>query len=236
MFYEDEKEALMAYRKRLEKQLHEWMPGHDRLIREEMKIFDHQMSRRDFIKHTSVFVAAALLGQGCGHDNGPVSPPSDGNIPFDTTTVKKASKIVVDSDIVDGVQTYASLAAFGSTDAPHIIDDSLLESFNPHLSTVTSANAFETAGFATPNRSYGTAEIVQLCRDGEGQDYYLDIYEKSTEGQEGLEHKQIRLNGSSSYSFRRMVSANGNYHNRVADATVYSQKMVAASETEWLSG
>lgn len=230
--------SILEYRAKLKRQLREWIPSDDDLVSRELSIFDHIVNRRDFLKTSSLAVAMLSLG-GCintkrGHRF--IKPPSLWDDEWgDTshasgTSVSRASKITVDSDIMDGVQQYKHLAASGSDDASEVIDDAILESFNPHITTIQSENALTENGLKSINRNYGTAEIVQLCQK-DGSDYYLNIHEESRDGSQGLKSNIINLEGTASQHYNHFVVANGSHHNRVDEQEAYSQKMLLLANT-----
>lgn len=226
--------SILEYREELKRQLHEWMPDNDDLISKELSIFDSIVTRRDFLKTSSLAAAMFSLG-GCVNHRF-IKPPSMwdenwGDAGYASgSSVSRASKITIDSDIMDGIQQYRHLAARGSDDAGYIVDDAILESFNPHIITTQSKDALVQSGLKPVDRNYGTAEIVQLCQKN-GSDYYLDIHEESRDGSQGLKSSIITLEGTSSYQYDYFVVANGSHHNRIADQEAYSQKMLLLANT-----
>ena len=227
----------MELRKRMEERLREWMPNNDDLVTKEMNLFNRLMDRRDFLKTSSIVAASALLNNGCGN-NDFNSPPSQwgestGDIGVDEqVSVSKASKIIVDSDIMDGMKHYHPLPAAGSDDTPEIKNSNILESFNPHIMTIDSNDTLEASGFNPLNRNYGIPEYIHLNKDDDSTDYYLAIYEKSNIGYHGLKENIIQLEDTASLHINSLVTANGNFHNQVLGQTAYSQKMVLLANTD----
>ena len=220
----------------MEERLREWIPNNDDLVTKEMNLFNRLMDRRDFLKTSSIVAASALLNNGCGN-NDFNSPPSQwgestGDIGVeDQVSVSKASKIIVDSDIMDGMKHYHPLPAAGSDDTPEIKNSNILESFNPHIMTIDSNDTLEASGFNPLNRNYGIPEYIHLNKDGDSTDYYLAIYEKSNIGYHGLKENIIQLEDTASLHINSLVTANGNFHNQVLGQTAYSQKMVLLANT-----
>ena len=230
------KDLINVYRKKLKYRLEEWIPDNSNLVSKELSIFDHIVSRRDFLKGTSVAAALMTLG-GCGKSQ------SEGNfLPSDfgytnseddiieESSVLRASKVVVDSDIMDGVQQYYALPSSSSEDAKEVIDDAILESFNPHIITTQSEETLSQSGLKPITRNYGIPEIVQLCKN-DTSDYYFNIYEELRDGSQGLKGQKIILEETASLHFTQLVVANGNYHNRVNEQKAYSQKMILLANT-----
>lgn len=231
-------QSLIEYRKLIESRLREWIPNNDALVIQELNIFDRIMSRRDFLKNSSMTATMAIMGSGCGSSNRANMPPSSWPECEETPPcieekilVPKASKIVVDSDIIDGMQHYNALASLGSDDAPEVKGASFIESFNPHLMTIDSQSTFTQSGFNPVERNYGIPEIVHLIKDSSSSDYSLAIYENGSNGRQGLKKSDIVLEKTSLLNFNKLISANGNFHNRVENRNVYSQKMVLLADT-----
>ncbi len=57
--------TLEQLRRRLEGNLRAWIPGNDALVGKELSIFDALVTRRDFLRGTSL-AAPALMVDGCG--------------------------------------------------------------------------------------------------------------------------------------------------------------------------
>jgi len=230
---------IKEYREKLKNRLEEWIPDNSNLVSKELTIFDHIVSRRDFLKTTSVAAALITLG-GCGKNKSKGNfLPSDwddtnnfgnGGTVLEEASVSRASKIVVDSDIMDGVQQYYALPSSGSEDAKEVIDDAILESFNPHIITTQSEETLSQSGLKPITRNYGIPEIVQLCKN-DTSDYYFNIYEELRDGSQGLKGQKIILEETASLHFTQLVVANGNYHNRVNEQKAYSQKMILLANT-----
>jgi len=229
-------------RKRMKERLKEWIPDNHELRDKEMRLFDKLMSRRDFLKMSTIVAASLLLNDGCSnHDFH--SPPSNWDEAKDDTDketgigegeqidVSKASKILVDSDVMDGMQHYDPLKAAGSVDAPEIKGSAILESFNPHIMTVASSDTFAKSGFNPLHRNYGIPEYIHLNKDSDSKDYHLAIYEKSHVGHHGLKETIIPLENTASLHINSLVTANGNFHNKVENQIAYNQKMVLLANT-----
>ncbi|MEA2112208.1 MAG: hypothetical protein U9P71_09210 [Campylobacterota bacterium] len=235
----NDQNSLKQIRKKVELRLREWIPNSNALVAKELSIFDHITDRRDFLKTTSLAATMAIIGHGCGNDGAIDTPPSTW-IEFedkpslvgvsDEASVSRASKITVDSDIVDGVQQYHALPAVGSEDAVGLLDDAILESFNPHIMTAESEQTLLQSGLKSLKRNYGIPEIVQLFQEG-SSDYYLNIYEESRNGHPGLVGQKIVLSDTASFEFTQLLTANGNYHNKVFNKKAYSQKMILLANT-----
>ena len=232
----DQQILRMKLRQRMEERLKEWIPHNQELREKEMRLFDHLMSRRDFLKISSVVTASLLLNNGCGHHDFD-SPPSqwdDGDNGFNDDgqiNEKKASKILVDADVMDGMQSYHPLKAAGSKDAPEIKNSAILESFNPHIMTVASNDTFAQSGFNPLNRNYGIPEYIHLNKESDSTDYYLNIYEKHNTGHHGLKEHTIKLEGTASFHIDSLITANGNFHNQVLQQVAYSQKLILLADT-----
>ncbi len=224
----DEEISRKTLRKIVEANIKEAIPDHPELRMKELDIFDHIMTRRDFFKTSAVAAATILLYDGC------MPSQSSGNDidEKEKEKVAKASKILVDSDIMDGLQHYDPLKAAGSKDAPAVTNGAVLESFNPHVMTVASDETFTKSGFNPLSRSYGIPEYIHLNRDSADSDYYLAIYEKNAAGHHGLKETTITLEGTASFKIDSLVAANGNFHNRTLGQKAYSQKMLLLSNTE----
>lgn len=221
---------IKKFRTDLEKNLKTWIPQNDNLITKELALFDRLMSRRDFLKSTSLVALSAILYQGCSN-----KPPSqwdviDDNFTLenysDLSSVKSTSKIVVDADVLPSMVNYSPLRAIGSVDAQHIELDAVIESFNSHIMTSDSGEIFDKDGMNLPSRNYGIPEYVHLSRDDLGSDYYLSIYEQSHGKDHGLQETKIDLEGTSSFTLNHLVATNGSFHNRVHGSKVYNQKML----------
>lgn len=231
----DGENTLGQLRKELEGNLKRWLPDHDRLARKELAIFDRMVTRRDFLKTTSLAALAALV-HGCG-DNGAGGTPSqwpgtDDIADDETTAVTTPANIVVDSDVLTSAVSYAPLAAAGSYDAPTVKAEAVLESFHPHVMTVDTTDIFVETGLKAPQRNYGIPEYVQLTQQDDTSDYALSIYEKTTAGSHGLKETAVPLDGTASYVFDRVIATNGTFHNRISGTQVYAQKLVLLAETQ----
>ena len=188
--------SILLLRKNLAENLRDWMPNNNDLVNKELGIFDRIVTRRDFIKGTSL-ATLYMLVKGCGSDNkGPTGPPSQWN-EFEqepvlvTTTemeaVNQPANIIVDSDILTSMVTHNPLPALGSNDAEGVKDNAIMESFNPHT---VSSDAITDYMYALtedsdqpvtliPNRNYGIAEHVHMLHDDTENVYSLEIYEKA---------------------------------------------------------
>lgn len=226
--------SLRQLRKNMKSKLKEWIPDNKPLIKKEMKLFDKLMSRRDFMKTTSFAAAVALINHGCGsaEKNGPPSTWSEfENQPtligdIDGASTSKASKMVVDSDVMDTMRHFNPL----SSNSAELKGNALLESFNPHILTVTSSTSLEDAGFNAITRNYGIPEIVHLSKKATDSDYKIKIYHKDNSSHHGLTENEFTLTGSAQSTYNTIVSANGNFHNQVKGSKAYSQKMIIAAD------
>ena len=222
--------SLLLLRRNLEENLQDWMPENDNLINKELALFDRLVTRRDFLKSTSL-AALSVLISGCGSEGGPPSQWSEfEDEPTlvgieDMSTVTTPANIVVDSDVLTSAVSHSPLGAHGSDDAPHVKDNAILESFNPHIMTADTYDFGEKSGFIQPDSTYGIPEYVHLSKDSGESDYYLDIYEKSNDGHHGLKETKVPLDGTSSLTFNTLTAVNGSLHNKVSGSTAYSQKM-----------
>lgn len=228
------KQTIKLLRDEVHGYLKDWMPNNDSLIKKELSIFDNMMSRRDFLKTASLAAVTAMVHQGCGSSGAPSqwdeNLGSEGIVTApDMASVTTPSNIVVDSDVHGSFTTYNPLPSYGSSDATHIQNHGILESFNPHLMTVNSESDLTTVGLSIPDRTFGIPEHIHLIKNIDSnnnkKDYTLNIYEKSNDGHHGLKETEVTLDGTSSQNYNQMVTANGTFHNKILEAEVYSQKM-----------
>lgn len=223
------KDSVRSLRKEVKGYLNEWMGGDEALIQKELKIFDSIVSRRDFLKTTSLATLALMVNQGC-QDGAPSQWEGGGSKdlgaipPIDAKALNVPANIAVDADMHRSFITHNPLPAYGSSDASNLHDHAILESFNPHIITVESEDELSALGYSKPDRTYGVAEHIHLFKE-DGGDYALDIYEKSNDAHHGLIERKVKLTGTASQSYNRLVATNGSFHNRVADKKAYSQKM-----------
>lgn len=228
----DSKKSLSLLRKNLEENLQDWMPDNDNLVNKELALFDGLITRRDFLKGTSLAALSTLIS-GCGNSGAPSQWDGlinhyDGPIAVDIedmASVITPANIVVDSDVLTSAVTHNPLGAFGSDDVPHVKDNAVIESFNPHIMTSDAYDFSTQSGFIQPDRTYGIPEYVHLSRDSDVSDYYLDIYEQTNSGHHGLKKTKVPLDGTASLTFNTLISANGSFHNRISGTMAYSQKM-----------
>lgn len=227
-----------ALRNKLQKSLFRWIPENKDLVEKELALFDSLVSRREFLKTASFSAMTAFIMHGCGNSSfsGPPSTWSefDGKptlVGAEQSTVQTPAKIVVDADIMDGMQSYEALAAVNSSDANGVRDDAVLESFNPHVFTVDSQDSISRSGLKQTNRSYGIPEFVHLSKQSNSQNYSLAIYEKSNNGHHGLQETLVELPNTASMSFDNITAANGSFHNRTKNGTAYSQKLAILADT-----
>ena len=227
-------------REKMKLQLQQWMPNNDALVQKELHIFDRIMSRREFLQTTSI-VAATALFYGCSNGNDIKNLPSniDDDSPISDTeqsSVTKATKLLVDADILDSYDFYNPLGAKGSSDAPTLKGHTVIESFNPHLMTLDSSQDSDLSGFKELTRNYGISEIVHLNKESSTSNYTLSIFEKDiNSSQQALTETLVELPTTQDLNFNNLVAANGNYHNRVKDAKVYAQKMLLMVNDETLN-
>jgi hypothetical protein len=228
-------DKIKRFRQEMRDKLREWIPHNESLVEKELSIFDRVMGRREFLQTISVATAYTLFYQGCSD-----LPPSQWQIAQasalsddEILSVTKTSKLVVDSDVLDSVVEYAPLQALASSDATDVQKSSMLESFNPHLMTVTSTDALQSSGLKLLTKNYGTAEIVHLTKESQSSNYFLKIYENLLNtSQNSLFKTAIELTSTQSITFDKLVSSNGTYHNHVANGLIYSQKMIAVSNSD----
>jgi len=216
-------------RSTLHKRLVSWLPNDNKLVEKELQLFDSLMKRRNFLKTTSFAAIAAFINTGCG-DSGYSGPPSswDDSQQIDTVdqaSVQTASRIAVDADIIDSLQSYNALPAAGSVDAPYVVDSAHIESFNPHIMTIDSPTVFTKSGLNPLTYNYGIPELIHLSQTTPSSDYTLEIYEEDREGHGGLKEASINLDGSAAGKFNVLVASNGNFHNHVNKGVGYSQKL-----------
>jgi len=233
--------SLQQLRQEMKNRLNNWLDNDDTLIKKELTIFDQLMNRREFLQSSAIFVSAMVINQGCSESNDDTLPPSewaDSSYASyqldddDKNSVQNVSKIRVDSDIMDSLQSYNPLAAPGSSDALYLKDSAILESFNPHILTVDSADELSESGLNTFNRNYGNPEFVHLEQSSEGSDYELHIFEKVEEGKYGLLDSRVTLSDTSSIPLNRVVSTNGNFHNKIKNGYAYNQKMALVANVD----
>ncbi len=222
--------SILQLRKNLEENLRDWIPDNDNLRNKELALFDKLLTRRDFLKCTSlatlaVFVNGCSGGAPSQWDEFDDEPTLIDIEEIEMASVSTPANMIVDSDVMTSAISYNPLGALGSDDALHVKDNAVMESFNPHIMTADTYDFGENSGFIEPDRTYGIPEYVHLSKESESTDYYLDIYEKSTTGHHGLVETKVSLEGTASLTFNTLIATNGSFHNKVSGSTAYSQKM-----------
>lgn len=237
----DPKQSLILIRKELETYLREWIPNNRTLVKKELSIFDKIVSRRDFLKTSSLAALMALVHQGC-QKNGPPSQwdensqNDDGPITqVDISSVQTPANIVADSDMHSSFVTHNPLGAYGSSDSTDVQDHTIMESFNPHIMTANTVEDLEDIGLNIPKRTYGIAEHVHLVKNDTNNTYHLAIYEKSNHGHHGLHETVVNLDGTEAQNFNTLIATNGTFHNRIVANKVYSQKMALLANVSAVS-
>ncbi len=226
-------QSIKLLRKEMKSYLKDWMPKNNNLIKKELEIFDAIITRRDFLKTTSLAALSVIIGHGCN------KPPSqwEDEVPnsidwtisdSDMATVTTPCNIAIDSDIHQAFTTYNPLPAVGSEDST-TISHSIMESFNPHVMTANSESEITNIGLNLPTRTYGIPEHIHLEKQSNESDYSLAIYEKSNDGHHGLKQTIINLRDSSSIAYDSLVASNGSFHNKIKNNLVHKQKMVLLS-------
>lgn len=233
------KKTLSEVRNEMRLRLQQWLPHDEKLVNKELQIFDHLMSRRAFLKQSAVLTSATLFNyQALSDDNLPPSQWEDAEYSPITLTekekksVEKVSKIRVDADIMDSLQSYSPLPAPDSESETSLLDSTILESFNPHVLTVDDEDEVAASGLNDYTRNYGNPEFIHLIQSAEGADYELKYYEQASSGKAGLKEFYYKLENTGFLNLNRVVAANGNFHNRVHQANAYYQKMVVLTDTE----
>ncbi|WP_321314826.1 hypothetical protein [Halarcobacter sp.] len=226
-------QSIKLLRKQMKGYLKDWIPNNNNLVKKELEIFDSIMTRRDFLKTTSLAALSVLIGYGCN------KPPSqwedDGSNSIDWTisdsdmsTVTTPCNIAVDSEIQEAFTTYTPLPAVGSEDST-IISHSIMESFNPHIMTASNEDEITSIGLNLPTRTYGIPEHLHLEKQSNESDYNLSIYEKDNDGHQGLKQTIIKLKDTSLIDYDSIVATNGSFHNKIKDNFIHKQKMVLLS-------
>ena len=229
--------TLKDLRKKLEKRLKQWIPDNESLVNKELQIFDFMVSRRTFLKTTTLATFSMMVAQGCGglpSDYFGGSGGAENAFPpinaSDIASVTTPANIAVDADVHSSFVKYNPLPAFHSSDGGHIKDHAVMESLNTHIMTTDDTDELAKVGFTSPKRTYGIPEHVHLSKESDTSDYYLSFYEKGHSAQHGLVETNVTLNGTAYMDFNSLIATNGTFHNNVSGNNAYSQKLALLAD------
>ncbi|NOQ30334.1 MAG: hypothetical protein GQ570_04330 [Helicobacteraceae bacterium] len=233
-------ESLLDLRKLMQAQLLRWMPGHDKLMTQEMDIYDEILSRRGFLK-TTLFASVVAFLQGCGSSVGPPSTWLGGSLDG-TSAVTTVDDITAHADIMKVTHSDVEI------DAEQVYD-CLIEGFNPVMMSQDEDLNFNPAGFKPYTRAYGEPEMVhmntQITLEGETKSisgFNLIIYEYDETGEHGTKETLIATTNAKDSAittgdtpivntgfadYNTVCAANSSYHNTVDSYIAISQKMIA---------
>jgi hypothetical protein len=216
------KPEILEIREKLYNKLQSWIPQNDALVEKEISIFDNMLTRRDFLKSTSLAAVTALVTSGCS-DADHSGPPSTWSEFSDEPTlvgisekqsVQKVTNIHAHSDLMKIVTREKDIDVHTST---------IIEGTAKTVPLVDSySNSDE--GFKQINRGYGHPEPINLEIDN--NTFTLKHYEEGSDGMHGLVENVIASGANQNYS--SVYGANSSLHNSIDDnsGNVISHKMV----------
>ena len=240
-----EKQRLAGLRSRLHQILKEIFAEDHEKIEWELSLFDFVLSRRDFLKATTLSAIAVTISAGCAKKRRPENSvvPSNWEVWDEelsmpgraVLSMHKGIDIVVDSDVIQGIASYNPIPAQGSAEAPRIVDEAVLEGVNTYI--VTMADEAESSAHEdlASDRNYGLPEYLHLVNDFSlGRDFiregqHLELYRKDTDKNEEAKTEHITLNTDKTTHFSSLRAVNGTFHNRIVDNKVTIQKMALLS-------
>ncbi|WP_151194454.1 hypothetical protein [Cysteiniphilum sp. JM-1] len=231
-------------RKKFTKLLNDFVK-HKEVSALETKIFDHVVSRRDFLVGTAKFTAvAALLSKG-------ILPSAWANSESDIDVqgakvhipdtlkaeVNEINSINVSSDMFTDSFYFREMETVSAEDLECTLESTQLvmqqESFPGELQSNLLASTMLNVN---EHKTFGIPEIVKitpLMKDSEGKlqqnvSVMLEIENKYQAYEEHEFDIQVSTNNGA-FEFNKVVATNGNNHNHIVDGKVQSQKLIACA-------